>query len=142
MKIASLLAPALGVFAVAVIVAQPRGPNPPFPGFAGASGRAGPIVTNEVKHDVSPAVRDMEEATTGGIDFEEGEAGEADLRHPSQSKGLTPISMDAVLQQFAGPLVATSPGLNFDVRPRRRHPGWSPTSTARWEPHSSFSGPT
>jgi hypothetical protein len=129
MKISLLLAPALGVLAVAVIVAQPRGQNPPFPGFAGASGQRRSIVTNEVKHDVSPAVRDMDEAATIVADSEEDEAGEADLRHPSQSRNPAPMSVDTALQQWAGPLVATSPGLNFD--------GQTATSSSWLEPDTN-----
>lgn len=125
----SLLAPVLGVFTVAMILAQPRRPNEALPGFVGPSSQGGLMVLNEVKHDVSPAVRDMEEATTSGTYSAEVETSEGDLRHPSQAKGATPGAMDAAVQKSAGPLVAATLVLNFD--------GQAATSSSWLEPDTN-----
>lgn len=113
MKVTSFLVPVVGVFTVAVMLAQPRKPNQRFPVLVGRFDQFGPIVLRETKHDVSPAVRDMEVVTTSSADSAKGNTGQVNLEKV-QPKGTAPGSVDAALRHPASQLVATTAGLNFD----------------------------
>ncbi len=67
-----------------------------------------PDVFREIKHDVSPALRDIKPAPR--------EAGPPRVMHPhaTHPPQITPALPDPVLRTSAGPLVSTTAGLNFD----------------------------
>ncbi len=83
MRLTPLFLPVLAVLTLAAILAQP------FPlGSAAPSPRnhGGPLVLNELKHDVSPAVRDMAAEPTDEVGSEDEESGESVPSHPWQGQ--------------------------------------------------------
>jgi hypothetical protein len=116
MKVTSFFLPVLGVATVATILAQPRQPQASGFGRPAPVGENlhGPIILNEVKHDVSPAVRDMDVAASD-VDSDEDDPGVVPAPSmPQQQGGPTPGPLDTALQLSAGPPLATTSGLNFD----------------------------
>ena len=121
MKVTSLVASVLGICTVAMLLAQPRKTFLEEPGLSSprwlsppGGDVAGPIVLNEVKHDVSPALRDMEVAATAEAEADEDDAREVFPLRPAQQDGVASGLADPVRQQSVGARVGATGGLDFD----------------------------
>jgi hypothetical protein len=117
MKISGFIVLALlAILSVAMIPAQSRKLNPRLLASVGPSVQVGPIVLDKVKHDVSPAVRDLKVLTMSGA-ADSNDEDRTELRpQNSLPENLASSSVDSVLQQSAAQLVATTSGVSFEAQ--------------------------